>query len=100
MKIDLDELKRKVKSGAALLDSHFGNPTWRKKCEGMDIASPEDCILGRLFGSYYNGGRVLEIRGSDYGFDFRYQMGTKENYAALQKLWEDEFANPPLGTDD
>lgn len=98
--VDLVDLKKKQKAGAALLDSYFSNPNWRVKCEGMNIRNFDDCIIGRLFGDYSIGCMKLDITGSDYGFDFRYGTGSTENYDALQKMWEDEFANPPLGTDD
>lgn len=98
--VNLIDLKKKQKAGAALLDAHFGNPKWRKTCEGMQIRDCDDCIMARLFGDYSNGCAKLDILGSDYGFDFRVGIGSKENYDALQKMWEDEFANPPLGTDD
>lgn len=88
-----------VARGVALLDKHFGSPTWRKKCEGMRIRDYNDCILWRLFGGYVEGLEILDLpSGVHYGFDVMWV--NRDNYDQLQKAWDDEFANPPLGTDD
>jgi hypothetical protein len=89
-----------VAAGAKLLDTVQGNPTWRKLCEGMDISDPDNCIMFRLYGSYSKGLNALGIAsGRPYGFDVGRRFDGTNNYDLLQKAWEDEFANPPLGTD-
>jgi hypothetical protein len=52
----------RVHAGASLLDNHFG-PQWalRVNLNTLHIASPEDCILGQLFGDYVHGLDALNI---------------------------------------
>jgi hypothetical protein len=89
-----------VRLGSKLLDKVIGNPNWRLLCEGMDIGDPDNCIMARIFGGYSKGLKALGITsGCPYGFDIQGRYGTFE-YSKLQEAWEDEFANPPLGTDD
>jgi hypothetical protein len=99
------EIRDAVTLGAALMDAN-NHPSWRRKCDGMDIADPFNCILTRVYGCFIKGSKALGIAGisSRYGFDASSQMigeyGLHKYFAMLQQAWEDEFANPPLGTDD
>jgi hypothetical protein len=88
-----------VKRGADYLDNHYQHPSWRRKCEGFQMWSPYSCIFGKLFGTIMEGAKLLSLNIKDLerlGFE-RYDDHPYQEY---QQAWEDEFANPPLGTDD
>lgn len=100
------QFRQEVKAGAALLDSFLKTPDWRWNIQGMDIADPNNCLLTRIFGGYILGLSILKT-GDDIRYGFEVDHGSrktveeiKENYALLQKAWEEELANPPLGTSE
>lgn len=98
------EVYEAVKRGAAKLDGYYEHPAWRRACEGFDFSNPFDCILGKLFRGYMKGLDILEIpfgQAAYYGFDFDVNMIRDKNiHQEYQQAWQDEFDNPPLGTDD
>jgi hypothetical protein len=98
------EIYENVARGAAFFDNYFGHPSWRRKCTGFEFHSLENCILGMLFGSYGEGCRKLgwdrDRVANYYGCDISHDFSNGDEYPQYQQAWEDEFANPPLGTDD
>jgi hypothetical protein len=89
---------QEVSLGASLIDSnHLGDRSWRKKCIGMDIQSPNDCVLFRVYGGYTKGLDVLKINGDNdldrqHGFDILTFGGDiDEDYAKLQAAWDEEL---------
>ncbi|HEY6019690.1 MAG TPA: hypothetical protein VIY48_07260 [Candidatus Paceibacterota bacterium] len=66
------DLRERVAKGVELLDAH--DPGWRHEVdvEKLDILDEEYCILGQVFGDYFEGKGHLGIAfepGSIYGFD-------------------------------
>lgn len=83
------ELRLRVKRGAALLDRL--EPRWRQwvDAENLRMQGGCDCVLGQVFGSYSEG--VAKLLGlctvdepADYGFVTRW-----EDYPLLDTLWRE-----------
>lgn len=97
------ECRDAVAKGIAMVDKKIGNPTWRRKCEGFEMWNTCNCILAKIFGSFQEGCKELDIKTLDawkYGFDASYRPEFYFEFGHLQHVWNEEFANPPLGTDD
>lgn len=66
------DLRERVAKGVALLDGY--DPGWRLAVdvEALDIPDEDLCILGQVFGNYFEGKDRLGINGENgsvYGFD-------------------------------
>lgn len=77
-------MEKLVQRGAERLDRH--DPDWWRsiKLKKLDLGSENNCVLGQLFGSYWDGLKRLDISGTSYGFD-----GIDDE--ALTKLWKKEI---------
>jgi len=97
------ECRDAVAKGIVVLDKHIGNPTWRRKCEGFAMWDTLNCVLAKVFGSFQEGCKELGIKGEDawkWGFDASHRPDNYFCFHHLAYVWGEEFANPPLGTDD
>lgn len=56
----IDEARERVKLGAALLDAVRGDD-WRSmiNLDTLSIKSVKSCILGQIYGDYFDGHRIL-----------------------------------------
>lgn len=71
------EISAEVMAGAALLDRRYYPGHWWQEVEPTlsedDMVSFENCVLGRLYGSYHEGTRAVfagtqYYSGADFGF--------------------------------
>lgn len=93
-----------IQKGAELLDTHFGGPEWRERIntDSLLMRNIHNCILGQLFGNYWDALSTLGVReyqtylanervpvASDYGFQM--PMDTDDwmdnGYQTLQAEW-------------
>lgn len=99
---------RYVAAGAALLDEK-GPEDWRERIrthrEALNMASTSACVLGLLYGSYFNGKDALgfyavspelyDRESWEYGFEHSIgQVGDAESeagYPELTQAWLDEI---------
>lgn len=102
------EIRRRVESGAALLDIEF--PGWVDKVNiaTLDLESPCNCILGQSFGDYFKGAKELGVDNRDvvlelFGFVVNWTDDELEEdpdmdhvsprvarlYAELDEAWSD-----------
>ena len=58
----MGKFAKEVANGARLLTEHFG-PGWQESIDTEDfyMDQGDKCVLGQLFGSYFNGLRALNI---------------------------------------
>lgn len=80
-----------VENGALLLDEHFGGREWvnRINLDTLDIAMADRCVLGQLYGSFWEGLPKLGLifaQAPTYGFDI--PSGTVQGGIALTKEWK------------
>lgn len=80
-------MEKEVRRGIALLNEK--QPGWsdRIEREHLRMSNTDDCVLGQLYGDYYDGVDELEISGQEYeyGFDLkRYDVGEWED---LRNTW-------------
>ena len=84
------ELARQyVADGAALLDQKRGS-TWRQEIDfdTLDLDDITTCILGQLYGNYFEGKHVLGIiDGANYGFD---RNPFECTWTQLEQAWKEE----------
>ena len=80
-------MKENVLRGVALLDEKV--PDWRERInpDRLSMVSCNSCILGQLFGNYFEGARMLGIYGSDYGFN----VSGEDTYLRLRQLWKEQL---------
>lgn len=96
------EIERAVRRGVKLLDK--SHPNWRSKVslEDLNLLSSERCIIGQVFGSYYQARLVLGLSqdaGIYYGFDVpiadRWTKGSykrrRNHYDRLRDAWINEL---------
>ena len=80
--------KKEVQAGIAVLDKHYGGRGWVQQVnwDVLDMRFSDKCILGQLFGSYWDGADSLNIDGSSCGFD----LTTKyfDCWNALEAAWK------------
>ena len=87
-----DELMTRVARGAELLDRR--KPGWAAKInlDRLAMNSCDDCLLGQLYGNYFDGkGRLRISLGCDLGFDaggiVEQRKGKANEFDALAALW-------------
>lgn len=95
-------LRARVNRGAKLLDEQ--NPGWARKIKRiiLDMNNCGKCILGQLYGSFWEGRLSLGLHDScDYGFnvaDFSPNSGALQEFSRLGDLWHEQIRarlNPP-----
>lgn len=79
-----ERVKKRVKNGATLLDSHI--PGWRNKInlDILDIGSCFNCIVGQIFGGYCEGLEILFDIGTEdqqIMFGFEGEIDYHEGYS-------------------
>jgi len=90
-------MKENVSRGAAVIDVNIGDRSWRKKCIGMSIKDPCNCVLFHVYGGYHQGLNILKINGDNdldrqHGFDIlKFGGDIDEDYAELQAAWDEEL---------
>lgn len=79
-----------VHRGIELLDQQV--PDWRERIDWDRLRMGHGCacVLGQLYGSYFNGIEWLQITGQDYGFDVSWMKPTFDDYRRLTDLWRQE----------
>lgn len=89
--------RQAVNDGVKFLDKHFGTrTTWVVEIDRLrlDMFDPHKCILGQLFGDYYEGIKQLAkindldpvyMSGSDYGFNVT--SWSLEDIDILKSTW-------------
>lgn len=80
-------MEEDVKRGMALLDEK--RPDWRKYVElaALDMNEPAQCILGQVYGNYYDGRDELALDSltvMDYGF---FSRGISDSWYDLTDTW-------------
>ena len=94
----MNDYAERVARGVAILDAI--EPEWRSEIDAdtLDIAKPEYCIIGQLFG-WSDGVELLEYRlgvdfgrewSAEHGFDITSDEGwnfTVNHYALLTDAW-------------
>src|SRR5262245_2417871 len=98
--ITIDEARRRVARGAALLDAHM--PGWAQRLEPglLTLESCSNCVLGQLFGNYVVAYQKLALpRGvvaAEYGFDLTAgeSKGIRRvQYGRLTDAWLEAIAD-------
>jgi hypothetical protein len=89
-------ISERVQNGVNLLNDYAGDWFWMVNLDLLDITSPEECILGQLFGSFQNGTRDLGFSYDQYtqslnGFEMTHGEYTSESVASIQAQIEDEW---------
>jgi hypothetical protein len=91
MSITITELDDQVRDGAALLDERIIG--WRDLVDvpRLDVGSACRCILGQVFGDFYDGVHELGI---SYRSAIRlgFETNSNDEYAALNDAWRRELA--------
>lgn len=79
----MTDFTAKVNAGIALLNSR--KPGWQSKInlDTLDLASCSVCVLGQIFGDYYDGIDELDVSGYDYGFN------AMDGMQELTKAWKE-----------
>lgn len=80
-----------VQKGAALLDEK--KPGWKQaiNLSTLNLNRPERCVLGQVYGHYYNGREELglDIFGAEsYGFDIPIKDIVPGIYDSLTETWK------------
>lgn len=98
----------KIKRGVELLNEK--SPGWHSKIDldRLDMADRDDCVLGQLFGDYFDGLEAIGVRPDrdvSFGFNFKVPplpptMGVKSwqsvierSVDRLNKCWKQEITN-------
>lgn len=89
-------ISERVQNGVNLLNDYAGDWFWLVDLETLDITSPENCILGQLFGSFQNGTRDLGFSYDQYtqslnGFEMTHVEYTSGSALSIQAQIEDEW---------
>ncbi len=89
-------ISERVQNGVNLLNDYAGDWFWMVNLDLLDITSPEECILGQLFGSFQNGTRDLGFSYDQYtqslnGFEMVDSEYRSEHVASIQAQIEDEW---------
>lgn len=73
----------KVNAGIQLLDTE--KPGWREKIDldNLDLGSCDICVLGQVFGNYYDGVEKLKVDAYEYGFN------TGGSFRELTAAWKE-----------
>ncbi len=84
-----------VQSGAQLLDER--RPGWYREIDiaQLDIALGSKCILGQVYGSYFEGVKAIGLacgQTAPYGFAVTFSGPAPDNYANLTAAWREEIA--------
>lgn len=84
------ETADRVDLGVAWLDGRLG-PDWPRQIdlETLDLYDPHQCVIGQLFGSFYNI-PFTDANASRLGFDIRSVYAT-DGYEELQAAWIDKL---------
>lgn len=86
MQSDFTSMERAVMEGKNFLDSRLGRG-WRSRIRWSAInMSSSRCILGQLYGSFWEGRRALGLKTEEaiaLGFDAQ----DYEDYPRLAKIW-------------
>lgn len=99
----IQDIQESVEHGVTVLDRYFGSRSvWASKLDHLklDMYDIHRCILGQLFGSYYDGCCILDIEHpDDVGFacddlEGRYSMRLREMYRILTSTWNDAVNMP------
>lgn len=84
-------LKRRVARGAMLLDAK--QPGWAPRIdrERLAIKSGFYCVLGQVYGGYWDGIDAMSITGWRYGFvsAATKQQEADEQFQSLDTLWRE-----------
>lgn len=103
MTVDRYDIAEAAETGAALLDRRF--PDWAEQIDldSLEMSVSETCILGQLYGSYWQGLAALTMTTPgfadpiDYGFILPVYLDNNENgdqyWEQLDRAWRDEIAN-------
>lgn len=89
-------ISERVQNGVNLLNDYAGDWFRLVDLETLDITSPENCILGQLFGSFQNGTRELGFSFDQYtqslnGFEMTHVEYTSGFAFSIQTQIEDEW---------
>jgi hypothetical protein len=100
MHMTLEVAREKVAAGAAFLDGVPATADWRASIDRVNFSlnDPYKCILGQLFGYYYDGARVLSLTNADQSnLGFTYwgldspDMEDEESWVNLNDAWIEEL---------
>jgi hypothetical protein len=84
-----------VTNGAKVLTEYFGDDSWKGRInpDTLVMSSPCKCILGQLFGDYWNGLRTMGLDDNSnhaaLGFDVVFDEGV---YIHLTETWREYLA--------
>lgn len=88
--------QKEVEAGLALLDAQA--PGWEKlvDLERLDITSPVGCMLGQVYGYYFDGLdalKITDLEASSYGFQLTFddsiiESGERSPYDRLTETWQ------------
>ncbi len=90
----MSSVQERVDKGVQLLD--FKCPGWRKKvyASKLDMSDILNCVLGQIFGYYYDGLNELELSDnpeelcdSPRHFGFNASSGDEAEYLELKREW-------------
>lgn len=89
----IDGCTTNAPKGFALLNEK--NPGWMEgfNLDGLDMRFPSRCVLGRVYGNYYDGLETL------FGEPNRYRNGDAEEYGFFVNVLDGDSAWNDLGED-
>ena len=89
-------LKNRVEHGAEMLDTEV--PGWFNRIDTgtLELENCVLCVLGQLFGEYYEGVKALGIRNQGSFFGFSLSFGDEgyygpDDWELLRTLWIEEI---------
>jgi hypothetical protein len=83
-----------VAAGATMLDAKEPNWFLRINIEILNIDSPSRCILGQLYGDYFNAAREMGIAGKEESLGFCIDWDSNElSFDDLEDAWKREIAD-------
>jgi len=93
------DMRINVELGAALLDEVYSNWVGAINTDSLEVSDSDCCVLAQLYGSYYQGNRILNERLSDHeecfdmaDFGFDLYTGKDSDWSILQDAWKEQIA--------
>jgi hypothetical protein len=83
-------LKSRVKKGAELLDEKYPGWYWDVNIGNLDLGNEHKCILGQLYGDYFNAVSILKLSFYDSTYEYGFSLHIREpwnSWNALTRHW-------------
>lgn len=83
-------LKRRVNRGAELLDEKYPDWHWKVMIGTLDMGNPGSCVLGQLYGNFYDAVPILKLSFNDSTYENGFSLDTRErwnSWSALTRHW-------------